>query len=427
MIRERSIQSWTYAAGQTVAYDLPRDAVYHIIQIEGTGYCQNIQGVAGTAALFDDCFPFSILKNLRLLRNGSDVVFQGSGCLLAKEHYYLNETFPHARLYTVTASLETLLLSSGSAALGGKGITVPANDEGIGMTQVQFSTTTSATSTSTVNFDFQVDLYLQLGPSDIYFGSLVDARRLSSFQLELGYANVVDCVIPGTANTNTIVASGRVLSYDQDNLSTDMDFGTFKRSTLSISNLTYGSSNQQVLLPRGNYFHGMVIDCLAAKTASTTVYSHENAVITQLINRINSNFQLRNANWEDLQRKNQADGCANAAYSGSRGMPNGTAYLYYPVAGDRGSELVPTHVMDQWDLQLSLASATVLASAAAANYGIQNTAINGPENGATTASTNPVINFLLEEVIPGVSMGDSYPTAAMAGSKRRTSAKPYSK
>lgn len=427
MIRERNLASWTYTAGTTQAIDLPRDAVYHIIQIEGTGNFVNQMGASGTQVLFDDCFPFSILKNIRLLRNGSDVVFQGSGCLLAKEHYYLNEVFPHARLYTVSASIETLLLSTQSGVLGAKGATYPANDEGIGMTQCQFATNTSANSSANVNFDFQVDLYLQLGPSDIYFGALVDARALSSYQLVFDYANVSDVSIPGTANTNTMTATGRILSYDQDNLSTDIDFGTFKRSTLSLSNLTYGSSNQQVLLPRGNYFHGLIIDCLAQKAASTTVLSHENAVIVSLVNRINSNFQLRNANWEDLQRKNQSDGCANNAYTGSRGMPNGTAYIYYPCAGDRGSELVPTHVMDQWDLQLTLASATTLATQSAATIGIVNSGVNGPENGATTSSTNPTINMLIEEVIPGVSMGDSYPTAASAGSRRRTSAKPYAK
>lgn len=428
MLRERNIQSATYSAGQSQVLDLPRDAVYHIITLEFTGTVTNVQaGTGGTGCVFDDCFPFSIIKNVRLIRNGSDVVYQSSGCLLAKEHYYLNETFPHARLYTISASIETLLLSSAALALGGKGVTVPANDEGIGMTQVQFATTTSASSTTTVNFDFQVDMWLQLGPPDLYYGTLVDARKLAAFQIIFDYANVVDCVIPGTSNTNTIAATGRIMSYDQDNVSTDIDFGTFKRSQLSISNLTYGSSNQQVLLPRGNYFHGIILDCLAQKAGSTTVLSHENAVLTTLINRINSNFQLRNTNWEDLQRKNQADGCTNNAFTGSRGMPNGSAFLYYPSAGDRSSELVPTHVMDQFDFQLAFASATTIATQGAGAIGVANSGINGPENGATTASTNPTLNLLLEEVIPGVSLGDNYPTAAQAGSKRATSAKPYAR
>lgn len=421
MIRERNIQSLTYAAGSSQILDLPRDAVYHIIQLSMTGTVTNVQGAStGTGVIFDDCFPFSLLKNIRLIRNGSDVVYQSSGCLLAKEHYYLNETWPHARLYTISNSVETLLLSSAGLSLGSKGITVPANDEGIGMTQVQFATTSAAGTTVVVNFDFQVDLFLQMGPGDLYYGSLVDARRLATFQLAVDYAAVTDVTIPGVLNTNTIAATGRVLSYDQDNLATDIDFGTFKRSMLSISNLTYGSSNQQILLTRGNYFHGVIIDTLAQKAASTTVLSHENAVISSLINRINTNFQLRVANWEDLQRKNQSDGCANNAYTGSRGLPNGTAYIYFPVTGDRASELVPTHVMDQFDLLLSLGSATTVA-------GPSNAGISGPENGATTASTNPTLNLLLEEIIPGVSMGDSYPTAAQAGSKRATSAKPYTR
>lgn len=421
MIRERNIQSFAYTAGSSQVLDLPRDAVYHIIQLECTGTFQSQMPTTGANTIFDDCFPFSILKNIRLIRNGSDVVYQGSGCLLAKEHYYLNETFPHARIYTISNSVETLLLSTTGGALGGKGVTVPANDEGIGMTQVQFAIASSgAAATTTVNFDFQVDLYLQMGPSDLYFGSLVDARRLATFQLILDYANVADVSIAGSGNVNSISATGRVLSYDQDNVAVDVDYGTFKRSQLSISNLTYGSSNQQILLTRGNYYHGIILDCLAQKAGSTTVLSHENAVMTTLVNRINTNFQLRNANWEDLQRKNQADGCANNAYSGSRGLPNGTAYIYFPCTGDRASELVPSHAFDQWDLLVSLASATTVT-------GPSNSGINGPENGATTASTNPTINILLEEVIPGVSMGDSYPTAAQAGSRRATSAKPYSR
>lgn len=430
MIRERNIQSWTYSAGQSQIMDLPRDAVYHIIQIEGQGVVASTQTATGTAVIFSDCFPFDLIKNIRLLRNGSDVVYQSNGCLLAKEHYYLNENHPHARLYTMSASIETLLLSSTTGSLGGKGVTVPANSVGIGMTQVQFAASgaTSATGVSNTNFDFQVDMYLQMGPEDLYYGTLVDARRLATYQLVLDYANVADVVIAGTGQTSsTITASGRILSYDQDNLSTDIDFGTFKRSQLQFSNIPYGTSNFQVLLPRGNYFHGIILDTLAAKAASTTVLSHENAVLVSLINRINSNFQLRNANFEDLQRKNQADGCDNGAYSGSRGQPNGTAYLYFPCTGDRASELVPTHVMDQFDLFLQTASSTTVATVVAGNVGVSNTGVNGPENGATTSGTNPTINMLLEEMIPGVSMGQSYPTAAMAGSKRATSAKPYAK
>lgn len=422
MIRERSIQSWTYAAGTSQVLDLPRDAVYHILQIEGSGALTNQQPTSGVEACFSDCFPFDLLKNIRLIRNGSDVVYQSNGCLLAKEHYYLNETFPHARIWTQGTSLETLLLSTAAGAVGAKGITVPANDEGIGMTQVSFCTASaSAAGTNVVNFDFQMDLYLQMGPSDLYYGTLVDARRLATYQLVLDYAAVTDVVVPGSGNVNTIACTGRINSYDQDNVATDTDYGTFKRSQLSISNLTYGSTNQQILLTRGNYYHGIIIDELAFKTASTTIAFHENGVIQTLLNRLNTNFQLRNASWEDLQRKNQADGCANNAYSGSRGLPNGTAYLYYPVAGDRASELVPSHAFDQFDLLVNIASATSVTT------GTANSSITGPENGATTASTNPILNVLLEEVIPGVSMGDSYPTAAQAGSRRATSAKPYAR
>lgn len=420
MIRERPVQSFTYTAGTTQTLDLPRDAIYHILQIEATGIFNNQQGAGGTGCAFDDCFPFSLFKNIRLLRNGSDVVYQSSGCLLAKEHYYLNETFPHARLYTMANSVETLLLSSAALATGAKGVTVPANAEGIGMTQVSFATTTGAASTTNVNFDLQVDLYLQMGPSDLYYGTLVDARKLATYQLELSYANVTDVSVPGTTNTNTITATGRILAYDQDNLDTNIDFGTFKRSQLSFGNIPYGTSNFQVLLPRGNYFHGVILETLASKTINGATFTniHENGVFVSLINRINSNFQLRNFNWEDLQRKNQADGCAVPAFTGSRGCPNGSSYLYYPVVGDKGNELVPTHVMDQFDFQVTTASGSTVA-------GTGNNGINGPENGATVASTNPQINMLVEEVIPGVSISGA-PAGSQSGSVGRTSAKPYS-
>lgn len=421
MIRERNIQSFTYAAGGSQILDIPRDACFHIIQLQVSGSVANAQAAStGTGCKFTDDFPFSLLKNVRLVRNGSDVVFQGSGGLLAKEHYYLNERFPHARLYKIASSIETLLLSSAALALGGKGVTVPANDEGIGMTQVQFATVTNAGNTETINFDFQVDLFLQIGPEDAWFTTLVDARVLSTFQLVLDYANVADVVIAGTDNTNTISATGRVLSYDQDNVAVGEKFGTFKRSQLQFTNIPYSTSNFQVLLPRGNYYQGIIIETLAYKSMSTTVAQHENAVMVSLINRINSNFYLRTDNWEDLQRKNQSDGCAFPAFSGSRGAPCGSAYIYYPCTGDRASEMVPTATMDQFDLQLTLASLTTVSAAA-------NPSISGPENGATTASTNPVINFLLEEVIPGVDQGAGAPRGAQNGSIRSTTAKPYSR
>src|SRR5258706_10835385 len=142
MIRERQVQSASFTAGQSQVLDLPRDATYHILQLQFTGTYINIQGCGSTGVTFDDCFPFSILKNVRLIRNGSDVVFQGSGCLLAKEHYYLNETWPHARLYFMAASVETVMTSTAAGnsgtGIGAKGLNVPANDEGIGITQVQF-------------------------------------------------------------------------------------------------------------------------------------------------------------------------------------------------------------------------------------------------------------------------------------------------
>lgn len=404
MIRERQIQNAVFTAGTTQLVDLPRDAVYHIIQIScrnGTSVVVTSAGTAGPT--YEHSFPFSLLKNIRLIRNGSDVVFQGSGAMLAKESFVLNEAHPFARIYTSAANVETLLTSTV------RGIVVPANAEGIGESVAQFVAVGATAGGATTLFEFQLEIWLQMGPEDGYFGTLVDARKLASFQLELSYANVTDIAVAGASqNSNTITANFQIMSYDQDNLDVNQNFGTFKRSMNSISNLQYSANNQQVLLPRGNYFHGILFQTLAQKANSTTVLQQENFVLGLINNRINSNFTLRQTDFKDLQSKMIADGCKNQAFGSAGGSPQGWAYMYYPSAGDRASELVPTYVMDQFDLQL-----TTLALASS-------------QNGVTTAATLPTINMLLEEVIPGVSIANGAPRGAFAGSTRATSVKPYS-
>lgn len=403
MIRERQIQSLAYAAGQQQTVDLPRDAVYHMIQLQCLGGAVvSTQGAMGTGGTFEAAFPFSLLEEIRVIRNGSDVVFQGSGAQLAKEHYYLNTTAPFARLYTSASNVETLRTATV------RGITVPANSDGISANGGGFTIPTAANSSATVLFDMQVELWFQLGPEDAYFVSLVDARPLATFQLQVRYAATNQLVIPGTAETVAITANFAVLSYDQDNLAINQPFGTFKRSSQTYANFAYGSSNQQILLPRGNFYQGIIMSTRAYKASSTVIPAPENAVLGQILNRINTNYQLRQTTFQSLQAKNLSDyGGRAQPYQTAQGMPQGWAYLYYPVAGDKAAELVPTFTMDTFDL---LITAQALTAA---------------QNGVTTAATLPVIDLLIEEVIPGVSVSKNAPQGAMAGSIARTSAKPF--
>ncbi len=403
MIRERQIQSLTYAAGQQQTVDLPRDAVYHMIQLQClAGSIQSTQGAMGTGGTLEAAFPFSLIEELRVIRNGSDVVFQGSGAQLAKEHYYLNTTAPFARLYTVAGNVETLRTATV------RGVTVPANSDGICANGGGFSIPNAPNSSATVLFDFQVELWFQLGPEDAYYTTLVDARPLATFQLQVRYAATNTLVIPGTAETVAIEANFSVLSYDQDNLAINQPFGTFKRSGQTYANLAYGSGNQQILLPRGNFYQGVILSTRAYKASSAVFPQPENNVLNQILNRINTNYQLRQTTFQSLQAKNMSDfGGRSSPYQTAQGMPQGWAYLYYPVAGDKAAELIPTFTMDTFDLLLTTA------------------ALGASQNGATTVATLPVIDLLIEEVIPGVSVSKNAPQGAMAGSIARTSAKPY--
>lgn len=94
-------------------------------------------------------------------------------------------------------------------------------------------------------------------------------------------------------------------------------------------------------------------------------------------------------------------------WSTAGGHPQGFAYLYYAVAGQRAKEMVPTYAMDQFDLRLTL------------------NAIGSAENGVTTAATLPTIDLLLQEMIPGVDVGGAAPRGAQAGSIGRTRSGSY--
>src|SRR5574337_1195997 len=150
-IRERQLNSVAYSSGNVTLVDIPRDAVYHWFSLACYGGTfSTVQGAAGTGPFLVPGFPFTLIKSLRLLRNGSDVVFQGSGEQLALEHYYLNKACPMATLYTTYANVETLVTATV------RGITVPANSEGIGPMGGGFKGPDAANSTGVLSFDFQM-------------------------------------------------------------------------------------------------------------------------------------------------------------------------------------------------------------------------------------------------------------------------------
>lgn len=405
MIRERILGSIPYSSGNISNIQIPRDSVYHSFQLAVKGGTFAVtQGVMGTGPTLVPGFPFTLIRGIRLIRNGSDVVFQGSGEQLAKHCYELNKSHPQARLYTTTSNVETLRTATV------RGVTVPANSQGIGENVGGFTVPTAAASIGTLEFDFQLDLWMQLGVDNGWQTTLVDARPLSSFDLEITWASeAAQIAAVGTANTlNAAAFNLQLMSLDQDSVKGDTNFGTFKRSAIQYANIPYGSDNNQILLPRGNFFYAIQIGTKAYKTGSAVNPIAENSVLGQINNRINSNYYLRQVEFQKLQAKNMADfGGRQNAWGSAGGSPQGFATLNYVNAGQEFSELVTSYAMDQFDFQLStqpLASAT---------------------NGVTTASTNPVIDLLYQEVIPGVSKQGVGPQGSSAGSITKTSASTY--
>lgn len=404
-MRERQLGSAAFSSGNITTVQLPRDAVYHTLQVSCFGGSfATVQGAMGTGPTLVPGFPFTLIRQIRVIRNGSDVVAQFSGEQMAKEHYYLNGEFPKARLYTTSTNVETLRTATV------RGVTIPANSDGIGANAGGFGVPDAPAGTGTLSFDMQSDIYFQLGVDDAYYSTLVDSRKLASFDLEITWATeAAQIAVAGTANTSSAATMTlNVLSLDQDNLEVKDEFMTFKRSTNSISNYAYGSSNNQLILPRGNFFYGIQMATRAYKAGSTVNPIAENAVLGQILNRINTNFQLRSTTFQQLQAKNISDQGGRAQpWETSQGGPQGYAQLLYVNAGDRVAEMIPTYAMDMFDLQLAV------------------NAIGSAQNGVTTANTAPVIDFLYEEVIPSVSPGGSAPRGATAGSIGSVSAKPY--
>lgn len=407
-MRERQLVTASFSSGNTNLYQLPRDAVYHTLQFSVMGGTfSTVQGSMGTGPVLVPGFPWTLIKSIRVIRNGSDVVAQMSGEQMAKQHYYLNGEFPKARLYTTSSNVETLRTATV------RGITIPANSDGLGSNCGGFSVPDAASSTGSISFDMQCDLYFQLGVDDAYYSTLVDSRKLASFDVEIQWATeAAQIATAGTANTSNAASFNlNILSLDQDNMSVETNFATFKRSTNYISNFTYNSSNNQVILPRGNFFYGVQIGTKAYKAGSAVNAIAENSVLGQIINRINTNFQLRATNFNQLQAKNVSDQGGRAQpWETSQGGPQGYAQLLYVNAGDRFAEMIPTYAMDTFDLQLSVQ------------------AQGSASNGATSNNTNPVIELLYDEVIPAIApAGGSNPRGSSNGSIGMTSAKPYAR
>ena len=407
MFRERQLASIPYVAGQTQRARLPNDAVYHLLQL--AIYAGTITSVAitgPTGPVLESNFPFSLIRDMRLIRNGSDVVWQGSGAQLAKEHFYLNNSHAKARLYTVASNVETLLTSTN------RGVTIPASSAGIGANLANFVGAITASDTAVTYFDMQMEMWFQLNlDGKAATETLVDARKLATFDIEITWSDVSSVMTAGTNNTtNTVACTLQVLSVDQDNVSVQTNFGTFKRASFQYSNFTYNSSNNQIMLSRGNFWYGLLLQTRAYKSGSTVIPRPENNILGNIQNRFNTNFLLRVASFRQLQAKNNSDnGGRQNIYDHAEGHPQGWAAIQYCSALDNPGELIASYVADVFDLLVD-----VQASASASN-------------GATTGSTSPVIDILTQEVIPGVTVAPNAPQGSQAGSLASVSAKPYIK
>lgn len=427
MIRERRIASPQYSQGQVISVELPKDAVYHQIQVELDGnislaYPVGGVGAGATQSRFAQGFPFNLMSRLRLIRNGSDVVWQGSGKQLAKEALYLNGVHPFARMWVDPSSAlgtaNSLLLQTIN------GIVVPSNPEGIGANAAAFQDASVAgqavATTNVIAFRMMVEMWLQLGVEDNYFTTLVDARPLASYTLEITWESMANIVSPGgqpgfpAVVTPTVSCS--VQSYDQDNLSLGIAFGTFKRASFQPPGLSYSSSQIQALLPRGNLYYGVLFEALGYKSAggsfgaTPTIAEPGNDIIGEIQNRINSNYQLRDVYFRDLQAKNRNDNrVPTNPYDPWAAAPFGWAMFFYPCTGDSIKELVATYTMDQFDLLLQIAAQAGVATSDGFTY---------------QAGTTPIVNLLTQEVIPGKSVSPSGARGSFAGSISATSAKP---
>jgi len=412
MIRERRLGTIQYGGpGAINVFEISKDAVYHQFQLEIDGNL-SIVYPAGTAPVntqLAEGFPFNMIQKIRLIRNGSDVVWAGSGKQLAKESMALNGVFPFARINVDR-------INNGGGTGGAlltrtiNGLVVPSNSEGIASNSAVFTDTAVAATTNQINFRAVMEMWLQL-PVDKYFTTLVESRALSSFQLEITWEQTANFCIAGntTGGTATVTPTlnCQLMSYDQDNLKQGLAFGTFKRSSLTPPGLGFNSSGQQFLLPRGNLYYGLLIEALGFKAAGlATIPQPGNDIITELVNRINTNYYLRDVYWRDLQAKNRDDGvfmCSPFDPWGAGVL--GWALMKYPITADKLKELVQTFSYDTFDIMLSFNPVT------------------GSGDG-NVYNGSPVVSLLTQEVIPGRSVAAGSPRGAYAGSIAATSAKP---
>lgn len=405
MIRERQLTTVPFQAGTTQPRDLMRDGVYHSVQVRLRGQAVSTQGVSGTGGTIDPDFPFSLIRTLRITRNGSDFPVSMSGRDLAYHHYLENKAHPHARLYRVASNVETLLTQTV------RGVVVPANSDGIGARVAAFAFANAPSSTDTIQFEAQFEIMFQ-NPNldDGFYSTCIDARRLAGFQVEILWDTAANLVVPGTAETVTFEnVQCDIMAMDQDDLPSDVSFGTYKRSSLSPQGVAYSSGNIQVLLPRGNFFSGLMMGTRAFKSGSAIIPRPENAVLGLIQNRINSSVILRQTSFEQLQAKNVADkGGRTSAFAVAGSGPQGRAFIDYSNVYQIMRELQPTMTMDTFDLLLNTR------------------AIGDAMNGATTGGSAPVIDLVISEVIPGEDMGPKMPRASQGGSfGAGTTAKPY--
>lgn len=404
-IRERTVQTLTYVSGGRTRQRLPTDAVFHALRlnVEG-GTFSTAQGAMGTGPTLVPGFPFSLIQQVSIIRNGSDYFYSVTGEQLAKQHYYLNNSFPKARLYTTNANVETLRTATV------RGVTVPATSEVLGQNLGGFSVPDAPASTGTVQFDMQADILFQIPNLDQYFATLVDGRPLSDFAIEIQWANVNDQIaVAGTANTsNSASFNVTVNSLDQDNVQENIDWGTFKRSQIVPAGIAYGSQNQQILLPKGNLLTELIFETKAFKAGSATVPVAENDVLGLINLRVNTQFQLKTLTFRQWQSNNVADnGGRQNAFALASGTPQGYCQIPLFNATQDLKEALPTFAFDTLDLQVS---ANALGSAT---------------NGATTGGSLPQVAVLVSEVIPGKTVSASAPQGAINGSTSRTSAKAF--
>jgi hypothetical protein len=221
-------------------------------------------------------------------------------------------------------------------------------------------------------------------------------------------------VLPANPAVIVPTVNCSIQSYDQDNVPLGIPFGTFKRASFQPPGLTFNSNQVQALLPRGNLYYGILLETLGFKGASgsfgagSTIAEPGNDIITEIVNRINSNYYLRDVFWRDLQAKNRNDGLVpTTPYDAYAGSKYGWSDLYYPCTDDSETSLIATYTMDQFDLLLSIAANTA----------------QSPNDGFTYTGA-PIVNLLTQEVIPGKSVSPSGARGAFAGSMSATSAKP---